>query len=202
MRVIVVLALALSISGCGMLPKKETPEQAVAASRFYPGKSIDQVRAASIEVLNLLAPGKMEFDAGAPGIAAKRTYGYVERRMGYQGTMTTFYNVNMTAVSWYTVALSEEAGGTRARFALQTRADDQGSYWANPAVPAIHSSFRHDLPLDGRQGTADLKLFHDRVEHVLGLRPNWVSCGEVKEPGKVLELCDRSGISDVGPIRS
>ncbi|HHA2857867.1 hypothetical protein JAK44_01160 [Stenotrophomonas maltophilia] len=202
MRVIVVLALALSISGCGMLPKKETPEQTVAASRFYPGKSIDQVRAASIEVLNLLAPGKMEFDAGAPGIAAKRTYGYVERRMGYQGTMTTFYNVNMTAISWYTVALSEEAGGTRARFALQTRADDHASYWANPAIPAIYTSFRHDIPLDGRQGTADLKLFHDRVEYVLGLRPNWVSCGEVNEPGKVLELCDSNGISDVGPIRS
>jgi len=55
---------------------------------------------------------------------------------------------------------------------------------------------------NGRQGTADLKLFHDRVEHVLGLRPDWVSCGEVKGPGKVLELFDRNGISDVGPIRS
>lgn len=144
----------------------------------------------------------MEFDADGPGIAAKRTYGYVERRMGYQGTMTTFYNVSMTAVSWYTVALSEEAGGTRARFALQTRADDQASYWANSAIPAIHRSFRHDLPLDGRQGIADLKLFHDRVEHVLGLRPTWVSCNEVKEPGKVVELCDNNGISDVGPARS
>ena len=103
-RITVVLALALSVSGCGMLPKKETPEQTAAASRFYPGKSIDQVRAASTEVLNLLAPGKMKYDAGAAGIAAKREYGYVERRMGYQGSMTTFYNVSMTAVSWYTVS--------------------------------------------------------------------------------------------------
>ncbi len=201
MRITVVLALALSVSGCGMLPKKETPEQTAAASRFYPGKSMDQVRAASTEVLNLLAPGKMKYDAGAPGIAAKRQYGYVERRMGYQGSMTTFYNVSMTAVSWYTVVFSEEAGGTRARFAVQTRADDQGSYWANPAIPEIHRSFRQNLPLDGRYGVADLKLFHDRVEYLLGLRPQWTSCSDVKEPGMPLEFCDRAGANDVGPAQ-
>lgn len=201
MRITVVLALALSVSGCGMLPKKETREQTAAASRLYPGKSIDQVRTAATEVLNLLAPGKMKYDAGAPGIAAKREYGYVERRMGYQGTMTTFYNVRMTAVSWYTVAFSEEAGGTRARFAVQTRADDQSSYWANPAIPEIHNSFRQDLLMDGRYGVADLKLFHDRVEYVLGLRPQWTSCDEVKKPGMALEFCDRAGASDVGPAQ-
>lgn len=153
------------------------------ASRLYKGKSIDQVKTASQKVLYLLDPPDMKFDVQDGDLLASR--------------FNTFYAVFSVGFGrdWYSVSMRQLPGGVESKFGLK------GEMNAGVFVTPIPLSFKSNIPVSAHDNPADFKLFHDRVECVLGINPVWPTCEQAKKesPDKTMLLCDSIGLENLAP---
>jgi len=158
-------------------------ENKKSASRIYKGKSIDQVRSASQRVLYLLDPPDMQFDVQDNELLATR--------------FSTFYAVFSVGYGrdWYSVTMKKTPDGVESKFGLA------GQMNVGPFPSFIQPSFRSNIPVSAHDNPADFKLFHDRVEYVLGIRPDWTTCEQAKKwsPDKPMLLCDSIGLENLSP---
>ena len=155
------------------------------SERFYPGKTIDEVRKASQRVLYLLDPPDMKFDVRADELLATR--------------YSTYYAVLIVGHGrdWYSVSFTEKNGGTLAKFGFS------GEMNNGPFVMPTAASFKSKIDVSALQNPSDFKLFHDRVEYLLGLRQTWTSCQQAKSEqlkrDKEMALCDSIGLENKEP---
>lgn len=199
MRAVAIITFMSVISGCGIAPKKVTPEQTAASTRFYPGKTVDELKVASERALSLLEPDKIKVDVQNNDVRARYNYIYVQTRIGYVGNTTSFFNDLGAGVTWYEVTFTEAAGGTNVRFTYLNR-NDLTKNMGNPETKELHNSFRSNLQVTGRNNIQDFALFHDRVEYLVGLRSQWSSCPTTKKAEReFIELCDQNGLKNNAP---
>lgn len=190
MRAIAIIAVMSVVSGCATAPKKVTPEQNAASTRFYPGKTSAELKVAATKALTMLAPTKMKVEAQENEVRARYNYSYMARRIGYVGSTTSFFNERAEAATLYNVALTEEAGGTRARFTYLN---------AEPAG-IFQPGFKSNLPVRAEDTVEGFKLFHDRIEYLLGIRSDWVPCPSAPVAERAfVEICDRAGMQNTAP---
>lgn len=191
--IITVCFIGAILSGCASPNKQMSLDDMdasltrneAAAVRLYPGKSISEVRKASRQVLYLLDPQDIRFDVQDDGLMATR--------------WSTYYAVFSVGFGrdWYSVNFTQDSAGTKARFGFT------GQMNAGLIVSPIPESFKPKIPISAHQNSADFKLFHDRVEYLLGLRHAWETCALAKKtqanPDKTLFLCDSLGLENHVP---
>jgi len=130
---------------------------------------------------------------------ARYNYIYVQTRIGYAGNTTSFFNDHGSGVTWYEVTFTEEVGGTQARFTYLNR-NDLHKHMGGTNLRELHESFRSNLPVTGSNNIDDFKLFHDRVEYLVGLRPSWTPCPTSPvEQRQFMELCDQQLLKNDTP---
>ena len=153
------------------------------ATRLYKGKTIDQVRSASRNVLYLLDPPDMQLDVPENELLATR--------------FSTFYAVFSVGYGrdWYSVTMKKTPDGVESKFGL---ADQMN---VGPFPSFIQPSFRSNIPVSAHDNPVDFKLFHDRVEYVLGIGSVWPTCEQAKKesPDKDIRLCDSIGLENLPP---
>jgi hypothetical protein len=154
------------------------------SSRTFPGKTEDQVRSASQNVLYLLDPADMKFDLIDHQVLATRA--------GIIIGLGSVFNQR----DWYSVSTSNTATGTRSILGLKSELNH--SFIAGGQIP---QSFKESIPATANNNWVDYKLFHDRVEYILGMRPDWPTCDEAKNgsPDKPMLLCDSIGLENSLP---
>lgn len=190
MRAIAIIAVMAVISGCATTPKKATPEQSEASSRFYPGKTSAELKEAAAKALTALSPKQMGVEVVENEVRARYSYGYTARRIGYVGNTTSFSNVRADGATWYTVTFQEQAGGTLARFTYLN---------AEPAG-MFHPGFKSNLPVRAEDSIEGFKLFHDRLEYLVGIRAEWAPCPTSPvEEREFIEICDRGYLQKSAP---
>jgi|SRR5690625_1911186 len=155
------------------------------ATRIYPNKSVDDVRQAAQKALYLLDPSDIEFDVKENGLMATRW-----------STYYAVFNVGFGR-DWYSVELSDSENGAAARFGFT------GEMNSGMFASQIPVSFKSNIAISAHQNPMDFRLFHDRVEYLLGLRDDWPTCEMAKEQAingrKELFLCDQIGLENKAP---
>lgn len=188
---IVVLAASF-LSSCAHKPNltleqidSQVAENRKASTRVYKKKSIEEVRVASQKVLFLLDPPDMKFDTQENQLLATRT--------------STFYAVFSVGYGrdWYSVTMKQTPIGVESKFGLTDQMN------VGPFPPYIQLSFKPDIPVSAYDNPKDFKLFHDRVEYMLGIRDAWPTCDEAKkfngQDEKDMRLCDSLGLENLAP---
>lgn len=188
---ILAFVAALVLSGCAHkqpLTIEQLDAQFMAnkqaSVRLYHGKTLDQVRSASQTVLYLLDTSDMRFDLLEDQLMATRS--------GILFGLGTAYNVR----DWYSVSAKKLPGSVESTFGLSQELNLSfiaGGY--------IHQTFKPNIPITANANAADFKLFHDRVEYMLGIRDEWPTCDEAKKdsPDKQMLLCDSIGLENLAP---
>lgn len=190
MRAIAIIAVMSVISGCATTSKKVTPEQNEASARFYPGKTPAELKEAAVKALTALSPNAMKVEVQDNEVRGRFSYSYMARSIGYVGSTTSFSNSVAEGATWYNVALQEQAGGTLARFTYRN-AEPAGMF--NPG-------FKSNLPVTGEDSVENFKLFHDRIEYLVGIRTEWTPCPSAPATERqFVEICDRGGMQNVAP---
>lgn len=192
MKQLAVLLICVSLIGCANHKKKATLEEMDTilrlnkeqATRFYPGKTQQEVRKASQQVFELLDPADVKFDLRDNELLVTRFY--------------MVYAVLSAALGrdWYSVSFESEQSGTKATFGFDT------AFSAGIIVAPIPESFKSKIPASTSNNPSDFKLFHDRVEFMLGLRKDWVTCDMAKQEQIEKErmfLCDSVGLDNLPP---
>lgn len=182
----------LFISGCAhqkQLTLEQLDRQMIenkkSSARIYKDKSIDQVRSASQQVLYLLDPPDMQFDVQDNELLATR--------------FSTFYAVFSVGYGrdWYSVTMKQLPVGVESKFGLT------GQMNAGPFPTSMPVSFKSNIPISAHDNPIDFKLFHDRVEYILGIRNSWTTCEEAKkmesQNSKDMALCDLIGLENTSP---
>jgi hypothetical protein len=180
------------ITSCALPPKQSSEEQAnrfkenkQASTRLYPQKSPEQVTKAVQETLVLLDPDDMKVVLTEGGVLANR--------------FSTFYAVYWVGYGrdYYSVKLNQTPTGTEAKLTYE------GVMNSGLFITAPPDTFKADIPITSDQNPSDSKLFHDRVEYMLGLRQSWVSCADfenISEPkNRPIFFCDRLGLVNNNP---
>jgi hypothetical protein len=190
-RAILSVLAFVVISGCVTRPPPSVQElteslnkSRAESSRIFPGKTEDQVRSASQKVLYLLDPSDMGFDLVDHQVLATRA-----------GIIITFGAV-FNERDWYSVSTSSVPGGVRSTLGLSS--ETNLAFVAGGQIPY---SFKESIPATANNNWVDYKLFHDRVEYILGMRPQWPTCDEAKKesPDKPMLLCDSIGLENNSP---
>jgi len=158
-------------------------ENQTASTRTYPNKSPKEVLQASQKVLFMLDPtNDMKFDIAENKLYAKRAW------LIYVVLMATI------GIDQYNVTVNSTPKATTASIAFSS---------ASAPLIGPPNVFLKDLQVGANDNPADFKLFHDRVEYVLGLRSKWITCDEAKasqkDPSKFMMLCDSVGLENVAP---
>ena len=190
MNKIVIIFLAICLVGCATQQpmtfeqmSNALKENKISATRTYQGKTPEQVMVALQKVLFLLDPNNdMKFDVSENKIYAKRSW--------------LIYVVLMSALGLdqYNVTVEKTATGTQATLA-----------YSSESLPLIGppNVFKKNLEIGSTENPADFKLFHDRVEFILGIREKWTTCdvakASQKDPSKFMFLCDSVGLENVSP---
>lgn len=164
--------------------KAQLTDNKNASIRSYPGKTPDQVKAASQKVLYLLDPTDMKFDLLDDQLLATRS--------GILFGLGTVFNVR----DWYSVSTKMSAGTVESTFGLSEELNL--AFIAGGYIP---QTFKPNIPISANGNAADYKLFHDRVEYVLGINPVWPTCEQAKKesPDKTMLLCDSIGLENLSP---
>ena len=192
MRNSLILMIAVLCSGCASKPpmtmqQLETAlkENQTAATRLYAGKSQDEVRKGAQQVLYLLDPPDMKFNLTEGEVLATRA------------GSAYLVLANVFVRDWYSVFIQETPSGTFATFGFDT--EETGGDFVAP----IGGGFKTKIPVTANANPADYKLFHDRLEYVLGIRKEWVTCKQAKDsqvaPKRQMTLCDQFGLENLSP---
>lgn len=190
MKKLLYYLVPLILIGCVAPPKPtfEKMSESLAtnkssATREYKGKSPKEVLEASHKALYMLDPGyDMEFDLTTDKLFAKRAW------VVYLVVWSTL------GLDQYNVSVEKIPNGTKSMLAF-----------GSDSLPIIWppNSFKKDLDVGYMENPADFKLFHDRVEYLLGMRKDWVTCDAAKakqpDPKKEMFLCDSVGLENISP---
>lgn len=186
-RFLLALIPVFLIASCAQPPKQTSEEQVnrfsenqQASTRLYPQKSPEQVTKAVQETLVLLDPDDMKVVITEGGVLANR--------------FSMFYAVYWVGYGrdYYSVKLNQTPTGTEAKLTYEG-VMNSGMFTTAPA-----DTFKADIPITSNQNPSDAKLFHDRVEYILGLRENWVSCADFENnsdpKNRPIFFCDQLGL--------
>lgn len=131
-----------------------------AATRTYPGRSMDDLKSAAFEVLRLLNPQEMKFDVRQDRILASQTFWLNLLLSGSSGQR------------WYEVVFAEDGAGTKVVLGLEQEVES-GAF----IIPMKSSSFKRDIATDGSDKLlANYAVFYERLDYMLGLRSDWPNC--------------------------
>lgn len=186
------LIVAAILTGCATPPRMalEDLDSALSkneavASHLYLGKTIPEVRKAAHQVLYLLDPGDIEFDVQSDALMATRW-----------STYYAVFNVGFGR-DWYSVNFQQTDEGTVARLGFV------GEMNSGMFASLIPVSFKPRIPVSAHQNSTDFVLFHNRVEHILGMRAEWITCEAARQaqstPKASLFLCDTLGLENKTP---
>lgn len=181
---------AIALIGCAAPPKPTFEQMSasleankLAAVRVYPNKSPKEVMQASHKVLYMLDPGlPMSFDMADQRLYAKRTWGLY------------LILASVNGVDQYNISAEPISNGTKLSLAFAT-----------DSLPFIlpANTFNKNVIVGHAENPEDFKLFHDRVEYLLGIRTDWVTCAVAKakqpDPKKDMFLCDSIGLENISP---
>lgn len=196
LRCLLGLSLVLGSSAFAKQPTLEQIDQwrardLEAATRFFPGKSAQEVRKAAYEVLRLVDPSDMRFDPRPDRLLASRSFAF------------TFLLSSAIGRDYYEVKYKEENEGTIVSLATELRSS-MGLFPTAGTQPAFLSDISivgSELPWRGPT------IFFERLEYFLGLRSTWTTCAELKSRSKVkkekyqppAEFCGGLGLADKAP---
>lgn len=183
--------LGLSLTfGSPALAKQPTLEQLdqwrardiEAASKFFPGKSSEEIRKAAYEVLRLVDPSDMRFEPRTDRLLASRQYAFL------------FPLSSVIGRGYYEVKYREENGGTLVTLATEIRASS-GLLPSGGNQP----EFLSDIYITGReQPSRAPMIFFERLEYFLGLRPSWTTCAALKARFKTAQEKFRTPVEFCG----
>lgn len=196
------IALALSVilaAGCAAQPMTREQslslrEETIAATvRVYPDKSPADLIAAAEELLRLADGDDMRFAHDETGFNANRWW------MVY--VVLAF--VSGTDFWRFTAVPTEDGGGTKATVNVSTQMQNTtptpttGGAWSAGTGPAMSAPYG---------GTAVYEIFWARMDYLLGLRPDWMSCVESNQRlksgavrGANDPLCNSFNLRDESP---
>lgn len=173
LRCLLGLSLELGSSAFAKQPTLEQIDQwrardLEAATRFFPGKSAQEVRKAAYEVLRLVDPSDMRFDPRPDRLLASRSFAF------------TFLLSSAIGRDYYEVKYKEESEGTVVSLATELRSSI-GLFPTAGNQPA----FLSDISIVGSEMPWRAPtIFFERLEYFLGLRPTWTTCAELKARSK------------------
>lgn len=167
MKRLIATTLCLLPIGCAATPpltlaqlEANRERNVEASTRSYPGRSVADVKAAAFEVLRLLNPQEMKFDARPDRILASQTFRINLILSGSSGQR------------WYEVVFAEEGAGTKVVLNLEQEAEVGAII-----IPMKSSSFKQDIAANGSDKLpANYAVFYERLDYMLGLRTDWPSC--------------------------
>ncbi|KAA2241212.1 hypothetical protein [Salinarimonas soli] len=153
------LAMVVALGGCVGAPKVESHGQWLAeATRTYAGETAPRVIAAAEAVLRHADPGDVTFDYRLGGFRAERKFLVYAVLAAAEGEDRWTFNA------------SQSGRAVRASVFLTERARVHGTGGARQVNA-------------NRQQVGTFRLFYARIDYLLGLRPDWVTCREA--PGKL-----------------
>ena len=186
------IIFVLTLAGCAQKPPPTVAEMDSAllanqqqATRVYANQTPMSVRKAAYQALELLDQSDMKFDVRTNELLATR------RSLFYAILAASFGR------DWYSFSTVAEGDGTKATLGFD-------SMFTASVIPVdIPESFKSNISVSAQQNPADYKLFHDRVEYLLGLRTDWVTCDQAKQqqpnPKREMIFCDQIGLENLAP---
>lgn len=191
-RKAVIASAALILFGCAQKHQltleqldSQLDQNKTASTRLYKGKTVSQVRSASQKVLYMLDPSDIQFDVRDNELLATR--------------FSTFYAVFSVGYGrdWYSLTMKQTPSGTESKFGLTSQMN------VGPFPTFMPVSFMSNIPVSAHDNPADYKLFHDRVEYILGYKSDWPTCEQAKNASqdKQILLCDSIGLENVDPTK-
>jgi hypothetical protein len=192
MKPFLLMIFVLALAGCAQQPPPTVAEMDSAllanqqqATRVYANQTPMSVRKAAYQALELLDQSDMKFDVRTNELLATR------RSLFYAILAASFGR------DWYSFLTVAEGDGTKATLGFD-------SIFTASVIPVdIPESFKSNISVSAQQNPADYKLFHDRVEYLLGLRTDWVTCDQTKQqqpnPKREMIFCDSIGLENLAP---
>lgn len=145
---------AMGLAGCVSAPKVESHAEWLAeATRTYAGEAPERVIAAAEAVLRHADPGDFTFDYRLGGFRAERRFLVYAVLAAAEGE------------DRWTFTASRAGGGARASVHLTERARVHGTGGMRQSQATL-------------QQIGTFRLFYARIDHLLGRRPDWVTCRE------------------------
>lgn len=133
-------------------------------TRDYPGRTAQDVLAAATRLWRLADGDDFRITPGDNSLVAERDWVFYSQMVRIVGDD-----------SW-TLTVSETGGGAKARLLLLTyrRSTTVSSFGMTPTT---QTTPRIGGPV---KGTAIYDLFWARMDHLLGVRPDWMTCAEAE----------------------
>lgn len=175
MRVMFVVACALALAGCGTAAHqiRNRSDFIAEGTRTYQGETRERVIQAAEIVLKLSDPKDFEFRHNAAGFTGLRRY--------------VIYAVIASAVGrekWEFNTETPAPGAIRASVTISEAGTTSGGYSTTPYEGTMAS-----VPL--------YRLFWNRMDYMLGRRPDWVTCDQATE---ALQATDTNPLGALGGL--
>ena len=185
------LLIAALLAGCATeRPPMSEADWNRMVSRDYPGKSAKQVLDAAEQLWRLSGGKRFTIEHGDSGLTATRHWQNYEPM------------VLITGVDDWTLDVTEAGGATHAKVSIRTSQRHTTASLLG-MTPATHTGPRVGGEV---QGTSIYDLFWARMDYLLGVRSDWMSCaasdGQVSTGatwGQNDALCNGLNLPDESP---
>ena len=191
MKPLLPLALVL-LAGCAAPPQLSREEALKITSRTYDNTPKEKVIAAAERLLRLADGSDFVIQHVDEGFSASRPWGVYMVLAAVRGT------------DYWQFKAVQEGGATRASVLISTQAQGQGVSMA-PSTGSWGTSMQ---PLQGSavNGTAIYDVFWSRMDYLLGMRSDWMSCDQANARvqqkvvwGDNSALCNAFNMTDETP---
>jgi hypothetical protein len=115
---------------------------------------------------------------------------------------STFYAVFLVGhgMDYYSIKLESLNNGTKATLSFEGVLSSGLIAITPPLV------FKQDIPITSDQDPSDFKIFHDRVEFLLGLSDKWITCDDAAKVSTTKKappfFCERLGLVNDDPTKT
>lgn len=185
------LLCAALLAGCATpRPPMSEAELDQVLTREYPGRSAQDVLGAATRLWRLADGDDFRIKPGDGSLIAERDWVFYSQMVRIVGNDT------------WTLTVSEADGSTKARLSLITyKRSTTVSVFG--MTPTTQTTPRIGGPV---KGTSIYDLFWARMDHLLGVRPDWMTCAEAEARvssgvtwGNKDALCAGYSLSDAAP---